>query len=403
MAATSASNAWAVGGNDSKPLKTLIAHWNGKSWQQVPSPTPGAGGALFGVTATSARNAWAVGCAGNCYQGFGSGLRTLILHWNGKSWQRVASPSPGTGTALSAVAAASAGSAWAVGCTLDCFISSASPQTVILHWNGHAWKQVASPAGATTGALNGVAATSPGNAWVVGCTGHCFGPDAVPGTLIAHWNGSTWKKVAAPSPAGGSVLTGVATRSPGSAWAVGYTRASGRTLILRWNGGTWRRVASPTPAHGGELLATAIGSPGSAWAVGASDFGNLLLEQLERPHLEVAPAARRRPRRARGRPVQAGAGPVSVSPCAIRCAAASASHGRHGSAHVPSAHVPSARGPGPEPAAGRPSPASAARSAGSASGNASGRPSRKARYSRSSGSSPQPPGRVPGQPPAADR
>ncbi len=279
VAATSASNAWAVGGNDSKPLKTLIAHWNGKSWQQVPSPTPGAGGALFGVTATSARNAWAVGCAGNCYQGFGSGLRTLILHWNGKSWQRVASPSPGTGTALSAVAAASAGSAWAVGCTLDCFISSASPQTVILHWNGHAWKQVASPAGATTGALNGVAATSPGNAWVVGCTGHCFGPDAVPGTLIAHWNGSTWKKVAAPSPAGGSVLTGVATRSPGSAWAVGYTRASGRTLILRWNAGTWRRVASPTPAHGGELLATAIGSPGSAWAVGASDFGNLLLEQ----------------------------------------------------------------------------------------------------------------------------
>jgi hypothetical protein len=278
VAATSASNAWAVGGNDSKPFKTLIAHWDGTSWKQVPSPTPSAGGALFGVAATSARNAWAVGCAGNCYQGFGHAPQTLILHWNGTSWKRVTSPSPGPGTSLSAVAAASASSAWAVGCTRDCFISSASPQTVILHWNGQAWKQVASPAGATTGALNGVAATSPGNAWVVGCTGHCFGPDAAPGTLIAHWNGSTWKKVAAPSPAGGSLLTGVATRSAGRAWAVGYTRASGKTLILRWNGASWSRVASPTPAHGGELLGTAIGSPGSAWAVGASDFGNLLLE-----------------------------------------------------------------------------------------------------------------------------
>ena len=44
--------------------RTLILHWNGKSWTQVPSPNPGGpshGNLLFGVTATSARNAWAVG------------------------------------------------------------------------------------------------------------------------------------------------------------------------------------------------------------------------------------------------------------------------------------------------------------------------------------------------------
>jgi hypothetical protein len=149
---------------------------------------------------------------------------------------------------------------------------------VILHWNGHAWKQVASPVGGTTGALTGVAATSAGNAWAVGCTGHCFGPDATPGTLIAHWNGSTWRTVTAPSPAGGSVLAAVAARAGAGAWAVGYTRGSGKTLILRWTGTSWSRVASPTPAHGGELLGTAIGSSRSAFAVGASDFGDLLLE-----------------------------------------------------------------------------------------------------------------------------
>jgi uncharacterized membrane protein len=276
VAATSASNAWAVGGSNSKPFKTLIAHWNGHAWTQVASPRTG--GALFGVAATSAGNAWAVGCAGDCYQGFGPPMKTLILHWNGHAWTRVTSPSPGTATSLSSVAATSAGNAWAVGCTADCFISSATPQTVILHWNGQAWKQVASPAGGTTGALTGVAATSAGRAWVVGCTGHCFGPDASPGTLIARWNGSTWQKVTAPSPAGGSVLAAVTARAGAGAWAVGYTRSSGKTLILRWTGTSWSRVASPTPAHGGELLGTAIGSPGNAWAVGASDFGNLLLE-----------------------------------------------------------------------------------------------------------------------------
>jgi hypothetical protein len=274
VSVTSASNAWAVGGNDGKPFRTLIAHWNGHAWKQVAST----GGALFGVAATSAGNAWAVGCAGDCYQGFGTPMKTLILHWNGHAWARVTSPSPGTATSLSAVAATSASNAWAVGCTADCFISSATPQTVILHWNGHGWARVASPAGGTTGALTGVAAVSAGNAWVVGCTGHCFGPDASPGTLLAHWNGSTWQKVTAPSPAGGSVLAAVAARRGAGAWAVGYTRGSGKTLILRWTGSTWSRVASPTPAHGGELLGTAIGSSRGAFAVGASDFGNLLLE-----------------------------------------------------------------------------------------------------------------------------
>src|SRR5689334_8733561 len=56
VAATSASNAWAVGGNNGF---TLIAHWNGTGWKKVPSPN-GSNGAnnLEGVAATSASNAW---------------------------------------------------------------------------------------------------------------------------------------------------------------------------------------------------------------------------------------------------------------------------------------------------------------------------------------------------------
>src|SRR5215472_4972187 len=275
VAATSASSAWAVGGSDNPPGKTEILHWNGTAWKRVPSPTPKGGGALFGVAATSASSAWAVGCAGNCFQGFG-GIKTLILHWNGTAWKRVPSPSPGPGSALSSVAATSASNAWAVGCTAFCFLSSASPQTVILRWNGTAWKRVPSPGLAKVGALNGIAATSASNAWAVGCAGHCFGPMATTKTMTVRWNGTAWKQVPSPSPAGDSVLTAVAATSTGNAWAVGYTRKSGKTLIERWNGTAWKQVPSPTPGPLSQLLGVAATSARNAWAAG-SDLSGLIL------------------------------------------------------------------------------------------------------------------------------
>lgn len=41
--------------------QTLVEHWNGKTWKVQPSPNPGKGTLLFGVAATSSTNAWAVG------------------------------------------------------------------------------------------------------------------------------------------------------------------------------------------------------------------------------------------------------------------------------------------------------------------------------------------------------
>src|SRR5689334_2210158 len=76
VAATSARNAWAVGGAVSSG-KTLILHWDGNTWARVPSPTPVGDTELYAVAATSARNAWAVG-GGGAAPG-----KTIILHWNG--------------------------------------------------------------------------------------------------------------------------------------------------------------------------------------------------------------------------------------------------------------------------------------------------------------------------------
>ena len=77
--------------------QTLIVRWNGTAWKKVPSPSP-AGSTLYGVAATSASNAWAVGCS-NCSA---SGVyKTLILHWNGIGWKQVPSPTPAAGGSAS--------------------------------------------------------------------------------------------------------------------------------------------------------------------------------------------------------------------------------------------------------------------------------------------------------------
>jgi len=127
------------------------------------------------VAATSATNAWAVGVATNN----GSGDQTLVLRWNGTKWAHVASPSPG-GTAvdcgLSGVAANSPGRAFAVGTTAN------GTQTLILHWNGTSWVQVPSPSLGTNDGLFGVDTTSPGNVWAVG--GYALGGTSL--TLAVH-------------------------------------------------------------------------------------------------------------------------------------------------------------------------------------------------------------------------
>jgi len=267
VAVVSARSAWAVGGYGVYPhAKTLIEHWNGTDWKQVPSPSPGTSPDLTGVAATSEANAWAVGSDGS---------RTLIEHWNGKAWKQVASPSLAGSAVLTKVAAVSARNAWAVG-TL--FTTS---KTLILHWNGKKWERVASPAPAGGASLSGLTALSAKNAWAVGTTGDCgCGAGA---SVILHWNGKRWRRMASPGSATGAWLFSVTATSARNAWAAGFSgcgceSGSFHPLIVRWNGTAWKKVPSPNPASGGTIDGIAAASAASAWAVGASD-GKTLTER----------------------------------------------------------------------------------------------------------------------------
>ncbi len=238
------------------------------------SPSPGGtDNELFGVRAVSGTDAWAVGYDVTS----GSTDKTLILHWDGTAWTQVASPSPGTtGAVLEAVAATSATDAWAVGSSF----TADTEKTLTLHWNGHKWAQVASPNRGTDDELFAVRGTSSTDTWAVGVS--VIG--GVDQTLALHWNGSTWTRVSTPDPGGSGVssgLVGVAGTSANDTWAVGSTGPSGSakaitrddTLILHWDGSHWTRVPSPGPGISSDLFAVAASSTSNIWAVGISSDG----------------------------------------------------------------------------------------------------------------------------------
>lgn len=253
VTAISASDAWAVGGQglmSGSTAKTLTERWNGISWQAVPSPSPSAAGnELYGVAALSPVSVWAVG--GDDVTSASGPAQTLVLRWNGTSWSRVATPDPGTYNVLDGVARIPGTSRlWAVGAQT----TGSRSTPLIVSWNGVRWITVPAPAVAM-GALQGVAALGPGDAWAVGYAG------TVP--LVLHWNGTLWSRVRLPAAAG--ALVSVAARSATDAWAVGDG------LIMHWNGTSWSAVRWPRPSQaylsGTAVVATPSGW--TAWAVGS--------------------------------------------------------------------------------------------------------------------------------------
>ncbi len=278
VAAASRSEVWAVG--ETAGGQALIERWNGRAWGKVASPNPGGRycSVLSAVSVAGRADAWAVG-----YYSNGHMLKTLIAHWNGRAWRQVPSPSPGgphDDSTLTSVAAAGSSSAWAVGSAEH--VTGSNPRdphvntkTLIERWNGRAWKQVASPSpGGSPGysTLGGVAASGPSGAWAVGVYRHISNQRRThPRTLIVRWNGRAWRQVAAPSPGCCSALNAVATTPSGDAWAVGNKGHDvDQILVERWNGRAWSQVASPIPpgSHGSDFYAVSASGSSDAWAVG---------------------------------------------------------------------------------------------------------------------------------------
>ncbi len=241
VTARTASDAWAVGSftRANNLIRTLIEHWDGTSWTRVMSPNAGhpAGGDLSGVTALAADDVWAVG-------GYGQGAsgRTLIEHWDGMAWTVVPSPNKGPfPNSLSAVTAIAPDDVWAVG---TWFTKAFDDRTLTLHWDGTSWQRVPSPNAGPASAANdlvSVSANATDDVWAVGSRGlH---------TLTVHWDGTSWSIAPSPTPGGLADLAAVVAVGPDDVWAAGGSVDrqvnAGRTLVEHWDGLGWTVVASP--------------------------------------------------------------------------------------------------------------------------------------------------------------
>jgi hypothetical protein len=240
----SPGDCWAVGfffNYSGGSTSTLTEHWNGAAWAIVSSPNglPAAGGNVWenyltGATCSSSSDCWAVGYALTgtfAYQ-------TLIQHWDGTSWQIV--PSPTTNLArshyLHKVTCSSASDCWAVGYYDG---GSGFLQNLILHWNGNSWSIVASPNAGTArrNMLLGVTCSETASCWATGIYADPIGYNT---TLILHWDGTSWSLTPSPNAVSGqdNVVGGVTCASAYDCWTVGnYNPAdnASRTLTLHYS------------------------------------------------------------------------------------------------------------------------------------------------------------------------
>jgi serine/threonine protein kinase len=250
ISAQPGGSVWAAGYSCSSGCavkRTLILRWNASNWSEAPSRSPGRNSILYSVSAGPGGAAWAAGV----YSASGV-KRTLILHWTGTRWS-ITRSSPVPNAVLHSVSIGPRGTAWAAGtyCTMGCGTLSAVRHTLILHWNGRAWSQIYSPSPGQSSFLYGVSAGPGKSAWAIGtsCATACGTNSGVDRTLILHWDGTKWSKVASPSPGRNATLNGVSAGPGGSAWAAGDVCVSGcrtdseidRTLMLRWDGVAWVR------------------------------------------------------------------------------------------------------------------------------------------------------------------
>jgi hypothetical protein len=89
-------------------------------------------------------------------------------------------------------------------------------------------------------------------------------------SLIAHWDGTAWTRVASPVLSTAQYLYGVAATAPDAVWAVGAQETSSATqaLILRWDGTTWTPVPGLTPDFTNRLYSV-VAHGDTAWASGS--------------------------------------------------------------------------------------------------------------------------------------
>jgi hypothetical protein len=262
--AVGANDIWAVGSvgqrfRDDRQIE--IQHWDGSAWSFVSPFQASINNILEGVATVSSDDVWAVG---SMETGGGSRDRSLVEHWNGSSWSQIPIPDPAGSDFLKKVAVVSAEDVWAVG-------SQAPPtgklRPLAMHWNGSRWSVVPVPRVNRDSRFTDVVAIGPNDVWAVG---HAFEPSipSMSRPLTEHWDGSAWRIVRSPDTGrfNSDELAAVTAISTGDVWGIGnYVDDGEKTLAEHWDGASWSIVPAPPSFSMNDVAAVATAD---VWAVG---------------------------------------------------------------------------------------------------------------------------------------
>ena len=225
VAKISANNIWATGfygkRNNGGKTKSLLLHWNGHAWGQVSHPEYGTlNNGLGGVAATAANSVWVTGSASSST----TSSTGFLLHWNGHAWSKTVSMVGASFTA----GFSSPRNGWLVG-------GDRKGLSLTLHWNGRSWTRVPAPSLKNlSNTLVSVTVLSPTSAWAVGFARAVFVGDDT--AIEMHWNGHKWSMMASPAPGANSSLSAVQATPTTAPWAVGQfgsQQTITRALVFR--------------------------------------------------------------------------------------------------------------------------------------------------------------------------
>jgi hypothetical protein len=267
--AVSARDAWAAGvvvSGYGTSVRPLIAHWDGRTWRPVALPgkaRPLATQSLFGyVGASSASNVWAVSVGGR------------YLRRDGRHWTQGRLPGSATGRLIvDSVRAFGPADVWAFGGRSSGPESKLRFAPYAARFDGRRWSTVKVPG---RGPVSAVSAISRGDMWAVaGGQSPIVGVSANVSRVL-HWNGTAWRDVAVePRLPRRAYFTSILARARNDIWAGGsvLNRRQGTSeLVMHWNGKAWARVSPPSVATEQDHVISAFAPDGrrGIWALGAN-------------------------------------------------------------------------------------------------------------------------------------
>ena len=280
---------WAVGhekiffGQFSFDLHSLAIHWDGSTWTQVPTPSPGAypdGGtdvSLNDVSGAATDDVWAVGNYKTQHPDGFIGFQTFAIHWNGSDWSQVETPITVNGTSgadLDAVAVVSENEVYAVGQMVDPVPGDQiDTNGHAIEWDGSEWSMLPIPP--IKGFYNefrDLDIIGPGHFIAVGGhSGNTYGASDQP--YVFEWEDGQWNEITVPVPPGQNFLESVTVIAADDIWIAGtndQVNEGFQPLFIHFDGQSWSVFDDVTFDHyGGTIRSIDARSPTDIWASGA--------------------------------------------------------------------------------------------------------------------------------------